>query len=189
MKELDEIMKKLGMTCLRVGQKVDGTLSEEGAVLTTEDSLNLCYIFLDTPSECEIKAVSSGEIKLDIICYDEVIYFHFDTDNILEFMAPFNMCLYSNFNLIKPENRSYIMPIILVDRITGIIKAMRVIGYDNKFSKKLYELLKTQWKNGVSDFENKIKKVYDGEIDIVSIGKKYATLKTKKNGIETEIYN
>ena len=81
------------------------------------------------------------------------------------------------------------MPIILVDRITGIIKALRVIGYDNKFSKKLYELLKTQWKNGVSDFENKIKKVYDGEIDIVSIGKKYATLKTNKNGIETKIYN
>lgn len=189
MKEFYEAMKKLGMTCMEVGRKFDGAILEEGAVFETEEWLNLCYIFLDTPSEREIKAVSSGGIKLDIICYDEVIYFHFDADNILKFMAPFNMCLYSNFNLIKPENRSYIMPIILVDRITGIIKALRVIGYDNKFSKKLYELIKTQWKNGVSDFENKIKKVYDGEIDIVSIGKKYASLKTKKKGIETKVYN
>lgn len=189
MKEFYEFMKKSGMTCFQVGQKFNGKILSEGAVFETDEYLNLCYIFLDTPSEREIKAVSSGEIKLDIIGYDEVIYFYFNADNILEFMASFNMCLYSNFNLIKPENRNYIMPIILVDRVTGNIKAMRVIGYDNKFSKKLYELLKTQWENGVSDFENKIKKVYDGEIDIISIGKKYATLKTKKNGIETKVYN
>ncbi len=42
--------------------------------------------------------------------------------NILEFMAPFNMCLYSNFNLIKPENTNYIMPVILVDTKTKTIK-------------------------------------------------------------------
>ncbi len=39
------------------------------------------------------------------------------------------------------------MPIILVENRTNIIKAIRVIGFDAMFSKKLYELSKNQWEN------------------------------------------
>ena len=178
MKEFGKELKELGMTCLGVGQKFDGKILGEGAVFDTDEYFNFCYIFLDTPSGREIKAVSSGKITLTLRLKDEVIYFHMEANGILDFWVPFNMCLYDSFRLTKPDNQSYIMPIILVDTKTKIIKALRVIGYDNRFSQKLYELAHKQWVSGVSDFDSKVNKTANC-IDANTIGKVCASLTTQ----------
>ncbi|MDO5587185.1 MAG: hypothetical protein Q4G53_08885 [Clostridia bacterium] len=188
MKEFEKELKELGMTCLGVGQKFDGKILGEGAVFDTDEYFNFCYIFLDTPSEREIKAVSSGKITITLRLEDEIIYFHMEANGILDFLAPFNMCLYDSFRLAKPDNQSYIMPIILVDTKTKIIKALRVIGYDNRFSQKLYELAHKQWVNGVPDFNGKINKTANC-VDANTIGKVCASLTAQNRTVETEIYD
>lgn len=188
MKEFEKELKELGMTCLGVGQKFDGKILSEGAVLNTDECFNFCYLFLDTPSEREIEAVSSGKITLTLRLEDEIIYFHMEANNILDFLAPFNMCLYDSFRIAKPDNQSYIMPIILVDTKTKIIKALRVIGYDNRFSQKLYELAHTQWVNGVSGFYGKIKKAENCR-DASVFGKACASLTAQNRTVETKIYD
>ena len=188
MKEFEKELKNLGMTCLGVGQKFDGKILGEGAVFDADEYFNFCYIFLDTPSEREIEAISSGKITFTLRLKDEIIYFHMEANGILDFFAPFNMCLYDNFRLVKPINRNYVMPIILVDTQTKIIKALRVIGYDNRFSQKLYELAHTQWVNGVSDFYDKIKKT-ESCIDATTIGKVCASLTAQDRTVETKIYD
>ena len=188
MKELEKELEELGMTCFGVGQKFEGKILGEGTVFDTDKYFNFCYIFLDTPSEREIEAVSSGKITFTLRLEDEIIYFHMVANSILDFLAPFNMCLYDSFRLAKPINRNYVMPIILVDTKTKIIKALRVIGYDNRFSQKLYELAHTQWMNGVSNFYGKIKKT-ENCIDASTLGKACASLTAQNKTVETKIYD
>lgn len=66
------------------------------------------------------------------------------------------MALYKEFRLKDPGKQGYLMPMVLVDFETNIIKAMRVIGFKNEFSKKLYELSKHQWVKGVKDYDSKV---------------------------------
>ena len=188
MKELVKELKKLGVTFFGVGQKFEGKILGEGAVFDTDEYFNFCYIFLDTPSEREIEAVSSGKITFTLRLEDKIIYFHMVANSILDFLAPFNMCLYDSFRLVKPITQNYVMPIILVDTKTKIIKALRVIGYDNRFSQKLYELAHTQWVNGVSDFYGKIKKT-ENCIDASTLGKACASLVAQNETVETKIYD
>ena len=46
--------------------------------------------------------------------------------------------------------------LFLVDVETNIIKAMRVLGFKNEFSQKLYDLSKQQWKNGAKGYDEKV---------------------------------
>ena len=188
MKESEKKLKELGVICFGVGQKFEGKILGEGVVFDTDGYFNFCYIFFDTPSEREIEAVSSGKITFTLRLKDEIIYFHMVANSILDFLAPFNMCLYDSFRLAKPINRNCVMPIILVDTKTKTIKALRVIGYDNRFSQKLYELAHTQWVNGVSDFYGKIKKTGNC-IDASTLGKACASLVAQNETVETKIYD
>lgn len=66
------------------------------------------------------------------------------------------MALYKQFQLKSPGKNGYMMPIFLVDKESNILCAMRAIGFNNEFSKKLYMYSKIQWDNPIRDYNRRL---------------------------------
>ncbi len=151
--------KKMGVTRYSVGEKYDKVLYRDGAVFETIQGMCFCSVGLTNISAREIQAVERGCIMVYLCEVDGIIFVCINIEGILFFDMPFNMCLYKEFALEKPKDSGYLMPIVLVENRTNIIKAMRVIGFDTMFSKKLYELSKKQWENTMTDYDRRLEKV------------------------------
>lgn len=159
MRNFDEELKELGVTCLHVGGKLEKKMPVEGAVFEIEDSICMCYISLKNPTRQEIDAVQNRAVDVRLTSVDGVLFVCLNIGGVLFFDMPFNMCLYDGFRLKEPAGYGYVMPIILTDQNTNEIKAMRAIGFDESFSRKLYELCRKQWDEGVTDYDAKLRAV------------------------------
>lgn len=159
MRNFDEELKRLGVNCLYVGGKLEKRMPVEGAVFEIEDSMCMCYISLENPTPQEIDAVQKQAVDVRLTSVDGVLFVCLNIGGVLFFDMPFNMCLYDGFRLKEPAGYGYVMPIILTDQNTNEIKAMRAIGFDESFSRKLYELCRKQWDEGVADYSAKLRVV------------------------------
>lgn len=157
---MGEKFKKMDITRYSVGEKYDKVMHRDGAVFETYQDMCFCSIGLSNASSREIRAVSEDCISVDLCETDGIIFVCISIGNVLSFDMPFNMCLYKEFSLKEPKGGGYLMPIILVENRTNIIKAIRVIGFDAMFSKKLYELSQNQWENGMADYDKKLAEVF-----------------------------
>lgn len=151
--------KKYDMMALSVGEKYDGEIKGVGAGFETTGDMLFCTMVLDDISKIERKSVEKGIIKADLSFIDGVIFLSLTFGNCLCYTMPFNMGLYSEFRLSEFDDEDYIMPIILIDSNTRIIKAIRVIGFNADFSRKFYELSYCQWKNKILDYDKCINNI------------------------------
>ncbi len=147
--------KELGFTCYQVGKPYDKVMRCDGAVLEIHENLCMCSIGLTDVSMAEALAVERGKLKLSLTYVNGIIFLCVNVADRLLFDMPFNVCLYKEFPLDEPGDGSYVMPIILVENRTNIIKAMRVIGLYNDFSKTLYELVRDQWEMKLPDYDKR----------------------------------
>lgn len=159
MRDFDEKLKNLGVTCLHVGGKLERVMPEEGAVFEIEDSMCMCYISLTNPNKQEIDAVQNRAVDVRLTSVDGILFVCLNIGGVLSFDMPFNMCLYDSFRLKEPVECGFVMPIVLADQNTNAIKALRVIGFDESFSRKLYELCRKQWDEGVTDYDARMQTV------------------------------
>lgn len=159
MRNFDEELKNLGVTCLHIGGRLERIMPEEGAVFEIEDSMCMCYISLTNPNKQEIDAVQNRAVDVRLTSVDGILFVCLNIGGILSFDMPFNMCLYDSFRLKEPVKCGYIMPIVFTDQRTNAIKALRVIGFDEPFSRKLYELCRKQWDEGVTDYSARLRTV------------------------------
>ena len=159
MRNFDEELKRLGVNCLYVGGRLEKKMPAEGAVFEIEDSMCMCYISLKNPTWQEIDAVQKQAVDVRLTSVDGVLFVCLNIGDALFFDMPFNMCLYYSFRLKEPVKSGFIMPIILADQNTNEIKALRTIGFDEPFSRKLYELCRKQWNKGVTDYSAKLRAV------------------------------
>lgn len=153
MRNFDEELKELGVTCLHVGGKLEKKMPVEGAVFEIEDSMCMCYISMENPTWQEIDAVQKQAVDVRLTSVDGVLFVCLNIGGVLFFDMPFNMCLYDGFRLKEPARHGFIMLIVLTDQNTNEIKALRAIGFDEPFSRKLYELCRKQWDEGVADYD------------------------------------
>ncbi len=159
-------MNNKGFTYYSVGEEFDRKMESDGAIFEIDDNICQCIIGLTNISPAEIEAVDKGRIEISLSYIDGVIYICASIDDILLFDMPFNMGLYEKFQLEEPENNGYLMPIFLVDNSTNIIKAIRVVGFNKEFSRKLYDFSKEQFENKITDYKarcTKIEKEYPTE--------------------------
>lgn len=159
MRNYDKELKKLGVTCLHVGSRLERAMPEEGAVFEIEDSMCMCYISLKNPTRQEIDAVQKRAVDVRLTSVDGILFVCLNIGGVLSFDMPFNMCLYDSFRLKEPAGHGYVMPIVFADQRTNVIKALRVIGFDESFSRKLYELCRKQWNEGVADYDVRLQAV------------------------------
>ena len=159
MRNYDKELKKLGVTCLHVGGRLERKMPVEGAVFEIEDSICMCYISLENPTRQEIDAVQNRAVDARLTSVDGILFVCLNIGGVLSFDMPFNMCLYDSFRLEEPAGHGYVMPIVFADQRTNVIKALRVIGFDESFSRKLYELCRKQWNEGVADYDIRLQAV------------------------------
>lgn len=159
MRNFDEELKRLGVTCLHVGGKLEKKTPVEGAVFEIEDSMCMCYISLENPTRQEIDAVQNRAVDVRLTSVDGILFVCLNIGGVLFFDMPFNMCLYDGFRLEEPVGHRYVMLIVFADQRTNVIKALRGIGFDESFSRKLYELCRKQWNEGVADYDVRLQAV------------------------------
>lgn len=144
------------MTCYQVGKPYDKVMNRDGAVLEIHNNVCICSIGLTDISEAEMRAVERGGLNLSLTYINGIIFLCMNVGNRLLFDMPFNVCLYNEFPLEVPGDGCYMMPIILVENRTNIIKAMRLIGLYNDFCKALYSLVSDQWEMKLSDYDKRL---------------------------------
>ena len=116
--------KELGFTCYQVGKPYDRIMHSDGAVLEIHDNLCMCSIGLTDVSVAEALAVERGKLKLSLTYVNGIIFVCVNVADKLLFDMPFNVCLYDKFPLDEPGSGCYMMPIVLVENRTNIIKAI-----------------------------------------------------------------
>jgi len=138
-----------------VGEKFGREL-EEGCRFEINDNLCSMTICLSNPTEAEIRAVERGKMNVVLSYVNEIIFLCIMFDDCLYYEAPFNMALYSQFQLREPGDECYMMPVFLVEKETNILRAMRAVGFSNDFSDKLYKYSKVQWDNPIREYDHKL---------------------------------
>ena len=90
MRNYDKELKKLGVTCLHVGSRLERAMPEEGAVFEIEDSMCMCYISLKNPTRQEIDAVQKRAVDVRLTSVDGILFVCLNIGGVLSFDMPFN---------------------------------------------------------------------------------------------------
>lgn len=143
-----------------VGSEMKPKMKEEGGVFETYDNVCLCIIGLENLKDEEIKAFNTSDITVTLTYVDRIIFMVVTIEDVAVLDMPFNMGQYNEFQLKEPIESGYMMPIILVDADTNIIRAIRLAGLPKDMSQKLYELSKEQWENKITDHNERIDRIY-----------------------------
>lgn len=104
-------------------------------------------LYFSEPTSEEIKMIANEAVEIRLASADEILFFvfHFGDNNWMD--ASFNARIYdAEFDLRNLGNRPENLYIYLVDAMTNIIKAMRIIELDEHFSTCLWELIQDQYK-------------------------------------------
>ncbi len=143
-----------------VGDVFDIEMDGEGALFEVQDNMCKCVIGLNNISEKELQAVEKDGLAVKLIEYDDITFIGLQFNNVLQFDMPFNMGLYDKCQLKDPGSLGYTVLIFLLDNSTNRIMAMRAIGLNNDFSRKLYKLSVNQCENKIENYNQKLDNIY-----------------------------
>ena len=151
--------KNYGFTCYNVGEKYDKVMGKDGAIFEMYDGMAFINIGLTGMLESEKEIINTGNLDVYLSVVEGIVFVVASFGDKLVFDMPFNAGLYKEFNFEKPDG-GYICPIIAVENNTNIIEAIRCIGFDKIFSKKLYEFAMQQRENSIQNYDERLKSVY-----------------------------
>lgn len=159
------------MKKLSVGDIFDVKLDADGAIFEVNDGQCIAVIGLTDITDEELSVLRKEPLDCRLSTIDGIIFISFSFGKKMIFNMPFNICLYSQFTLKSPYPYGYIIPIVIVENSTNIIKA-RVLGWDNDFSFRFYKLCETQLAKGVENYDQRLNKIYNtySEIEILNRG-------------------
>ncbi len=143
-----------------VGDVFDMEMDGEGALFEVQDNMCKCVIGLNNISEKELQAVEKGNISVKLIEYEGITFIGMQFDKVLQFDMPFNMGVYDKCQFEDPGNLGYTVLIFLLDNSTNCVMAMRAIGLNNEFSRKLYEISVNQCEHQIENYNQKIDNIY-----------------------------
>lgn len=136
---------------------------QEGVRFNFSNVGGYLFIVYDTPTQDEIKNIRKGKIKTTILPIEEVLFLFFKFGSLPYMDAPYTVHLSRPFNFFElTEGIGYNLKIILVDGRTGIVKAIRIVGFPTELSLKLRELIENQKKMyfDLNDYYRKINQIY-----------------------------
>lgn len=153
--------KNKDFTCYAVGDTYPKKMGGDGAIFEVTDGQCITTIGLTDISNEELTLLESEPLDCFLSVIDDIIFINFVFGRKMIFNMPFNACLYSEFTLKRRYPYGYFVPIIIIENRSNVIKAMRVVGWDNEFSLAFFDLCKIQRKKGVEHYEQRLQKVYD----------------------------
>lgn len=148
-----------GFTHYAVGEKYDKVMGKDGAIFEMYDGMTFINIGLTNMLESEKSLIGKGDLDVYLSIIEGIVFVVASFNDKLVFDMPFNAGLYDKFNFDKPSG-GYICPVIAIENSTNIIEAMRCIGFDAEFSRKLYEFSIKQRTEKIENYDERLKSIY-----------------------------
>ena len=135
-------------------------------------------IVFDCPLDSEIKEMMEGKIKLGLLEDEGIIFFFIKFGKLAWMDAPYNVNLSQSFEFMEltDENKGYAVQIVLIDGMTGIVKALKLIELPHEMSKRFKELVEKQRKTPTINYDvilNQLYSRYDTD-DLLSTAEIYS---------------
>ncbi len=126
-----------------VGKK--NPVEREGMFIQADESGLTLFMTLDHLTEKEIEGCKNGSISIDLVYLKDIVFFVTKIEGFEVSDASF----VANNSSFKPvenveEGTGYPFQIILTEATTGIIKAMRLISFNTRFSRELKKCMEDQ---------------------------------------------
>lgn len=129
-----------------VGQRYQQFQMVDGAQMIIDDGGITVFITMSGITKKEEETTRNGNFTYYLTVYNNILFLSLDFGS-LSFDMGLNrarvMTPLQNID-VEDDVSGYAMTIIVADGATGEIKAIRLIGLSNKFSKRLYKTLKEQ---------------------------------------------
>ena len=160
-------MQKLQVGEHLFGQK--GTGISDGARLEYTKSGLMLVVHAKNPLQKEIESFSKKRVDLALYEKGQVIWFLFKIQGSLSWSdCPFSIKLnkdpyiIDNFPRHLPGDQGLGLHMILVESSSGIIKAMRLVGLENRFSQEFCNMLQRQVESAfdLEKYVQEIKQVF-----------------------------
>lgn len=134
----------------------------EGMTFIYNQGGGFLRIVFKRPLDSEIKEITQGKIKLGLLEEDGILFFFIKFGELPWMDAPYNVGLSKFYDLedLTDEKRGYTFQIVLIDEITGIVKALRLIELPHEMSKRFKELVEKQKKSRIRDYETVLNRIY-----------------------------
>lgn len=149
----------------KVGQKyhLDVSKQDEGVIFDFSNEGATLLMLYNSPYETEINNIRKGEVKLGMYQKNNILFMLYKFGSEAWIDAPYNVNLSGNYQLqeIMP-GMGYSNHIILVNIRDGVIKAMRLIGWTEKFSQYFKEYVNQQriMPFDKKSYDEKLNKIY-----------------------------
>jgi hypothetical protein len=152
------------MRHLEVGKPYTEGVSRipEGIVFDFNRVEGYLRIAFDSPLESEINEITQGKIKLGLLEEDGIIFFFAKFGSLAWMETPYNVAFYQpyTFEELPDEKAGYAVQVVLLDGMTGIVKALKLIELPHLMSKQFKELVERQLKNPVFGYDSALNRIY-----------------------------
>ena len=152
------------MQQLEVGKPYQEGLKRipEGRVFDVNEGGGFLRIVCDSPLDSEIKEITQGKKNLGLLEKDGIIFFLVKFGSLDWMDAPYNVARSKPFDLqeLTDENKGYAVQIVLIDGMTGLVMALKLIGLPHDMSKRLKELIEKQQETPINDYDAVLNRIY-----------------------------
>ena len=152
------------MQILEVGKPYPEGLKRipEGMIFNSDQSGGLLRIVFESPLESEIKEITQGKIKLGLLEEAGIIFFFIKFGELPWMDAPYNVDLSKFYDLedLTDKKKGYAVQIVLIDGITGIVQALKLIELPHEMSKHFNEVVEKQRATPIKDYDNVLNRIY-----------------------------
>jgi hypothetical protein len=152
------------MQKLEVGKPYQEGLKRipEGRVFNFNKGGGTLKIIFDSPLDYEIGEINQGKIEIGLLEKEGIIFFFIKFGELPWMEALYHVDLSESFDLMEltDENKDYALQIVLIDGMTGIVNALKLIGPPYTMSKRFKELVEKQRKTHIQDFDTVLNKIY-----------------------------
>lgn len=152
------------MQALEVGKPYQEGVSRipEGIVFDFNQGGGILRLVFDSPLDSEIKEIKKGKIELGLLEKEGIIFFLIKFGKLEWMDAPYNSALSNPFDLeeLQDEKAGYAVQIVLIDGMTGIVHALKLIGLPYAMSVKFKQLVEQQRQSPIRDYDGALNVIY-----------------------------
>ena len=153
--------EEYGFTCFAVGEKFNKVMKQDGAIIELYDDCFVIHVAFTDIRKHELFDFTNASPELYLSVIEGIVFVTAAFGESILCDMPFNVGLYKEFTLKDPGSNGFLIPAVLIENRTNIIKGLRVIGVDPKFGAQLYKAVKKQWDNPIPNYDERLKSVYD----------------------------
>jgi hypothetical protein len=167
------------MRDLEIGKPYQEGLNRipEGIVFDFNQGGGFLRIVFDNPLDSEIKEVKQERINLGLFEKHGIIYFLIKFGRLSWMDAPYYVGLSKPYELqeLTDEKKGYMVQIVLIDGMTGLVVALKLIELPHSMSIRLKELFENQRKTQIRDYESVLSQIYSryDTVDLLKEAEKF----------------